>query len=121
MRGVNRLALLGALNMKRAAFFPVPLAVALTARAQTPANSSDSPYTVVDSGPFWRTWGRTTRQTNAVTGTVTEQAVAQYTELGCGMHYWSNGQWLPPSRSSRSRPVEPRPCRASTRSGSAPT
>ena len=81
--------------MKRAVFFLVPLTVALTAGAQTPVTSSDSSYTVVERGPFWRTWAQTTRQTNQVTGAVTEQTGAQYTELGCGMHYWSSGQWLP--------------------------
>ncbi len=49
----------------------------------------------MERGPFWRTWAQTTGQINQVTGAVTEQTGAPYTELGCGMHYWSNGQWLP--------------------------
>ena len=49
----------------------------------------------MERGPFWRTWAQTTGQINQVTGAVTEQTGARYTELGCGMHYWANGQWLP--------------------------
>ncbi len=81
--------------MKRAVFFLVPLTVVLTVGAQTPVTSSDAPYTVVDRGSFWRTWAQTTRQTNQMTGAVTEQTGARHTELGCGMHCWANDQWLP--------------------------
>ena len=81
--------------MKRAVFFLVPLTVVLTVGAPTPVTSSDAPYTVVDCRSFWRTWAQTTGQINQLTGAVTEQTGAPYTELGCGMHYWSNGQWLP--------------------------
>ena len=80
--------------MKCAGLFLAPLAVALTAGGQTPITSSDSQSTVVDRGPFWRTWTATQSLTNVQTGAVTQE-VHQYTELGCDMHCWSNGQWLP--------------------------
>ncbi len=83
--------------MKCAGFFLVTLTVALTAGGQTPITSSDSQYTVVDRGPFWRALAATQSQTNVQTGAVTQE-VHQYTELGCGMHCWSNGQWLPSSQ-----------------------
>ena len=107
--------------MKRAVFFLVPLTVALTVGAQTPVTSSDSSYTVVERGPFWRTWAQTTRQTNQVTGAVTEQTGAPYTELGCGMHYWSNGQWLPSQAQIELTPSGAAAVQGSTRPGSAPT
>ncbi len=60
-RGAVRSALSDVPNMKCAGFFLAPLTVALPAGGQTPITSSDSQSTVVDRGPFWRTWAQTTR------------------------------------------------------------
>jgi hypothetical protein len=57
-----------------------------------PAQTATSPYTVVDRGGFYRVWQRTVAFTNTTTGTISERSEG-YTELGDGMHYWSDGAW----------------------------
>ena len=56
--------------------------------------TSDPPYSVVDSGPFYRVLQRTVSLTNNATGEVSQQ-VQSYTELEDGMNYLSQGQWVP--------------------------
>ena len=70
------------------AFVLVPI---LLSQAQTVP--SDPPYSVVDRGAFYRVLQRTVSVTNTATGEVSQQ-VQSYTELGDGMNYLSNGQWI---------------------------
>ena len=47
-----------------------------------------------DRGSYWRTWQKTERLTNSLTGTIVDN-VAKLTELGNGVCYQdSNGQWV---------------------------
>jgi hypothetical protein len=50
-------------------------------------------YSVADSGPFYNVLQRTVSVTNIATGEVSPQ-VQSYTELGDGLNYMSNGQWV---------------------------
>jgi hypothetical protein len=54
---------------------------------------SDSSYSVVDRGGFYRVLQRTIAVTNSSTGEISQQ-VQGYTELGNGMNYLSNGVWV---------------------------
>ena len=59
----------------------------LPAAAQGPA------WSVADRGAFYSVWQATVSSTNALTGAVSEQLLS-YTELGDGLNYWNNGQWI---------------------------
>lgn len=58
-----------------------------------PASSSGPAYTVADRGPVHRLWQRTVTLTNYLTGKISQE-VHQYTELGDGLCYQENGQWI---------------------------
>jgi hypothetical protein len=78
---------------KRASMFAALLLTvcAFLCSAQTPVE--DTSYTAVERGPFYRVLQRTVSVTNNATGQVSQQ-VQSYTDLGNGMNYLSNGQWV---------------------------
>jgi hypothetical protein len=73
------------------------IAFALATLPMSPALAQtadqDPPYSVVDRGPFYRVLQRTVAVTDNATGQVSQQ-VQSYIDLGTGMNYLSNGQWV---------------------------
>ncbi len=61
--------------------------------AQIVESAQTSESTVVDRGPFWRTWNVTTREVDPITSAVTTRT-GQYTELGAGLHYHDGNDWV---------------------------
>ncbi len=68
------------------------ISLVASAGAVAQSGSSGSP-SVTGRGPFWRSWQATTAATNATTGAAT-QKVSAWTELGDGLCYLENGQYV---------------------------
>src|SRR6266498_949529 len=71
-------------------FVPAIFILAAPAGAQTSEPVSPEPV-VVERGPHYRVWQRTTKEMLANGGVVTRRS--GYTELAVGMHYLKDGLW----------------------------
>lgn len=60
--------------------------------ADIQSSNIDSQPTVVERGPYWRTWATSKPSIDAATGATTS-VPRQYTELSAGLHYWSETGW----------------------------